>query len=80
MNYLCFLEAGAKTEPENYQRGQLDFLETHLNLWLGELSSKIEALEHAEPYLSLSRVLARYVSSDLIFLNKIIDDNKPPEN
>ncbi|MFP6682557.1 MAG: molecular chaperone TorD family protein [Gammaproteobacteria bacterium] len=68
MHYLSFLEAGTSGDQDSFRRGQRDFLELHLGVWVKELSMNLSETKELKPYAVLGSLLADVVDSDLLYL------------
>lgn len=69
MHFLTFVEAGAQ-EPAPFVRGQKDFLERHLVLWLRRFAAALTRTADSRPYGHLADLVSRFVEADLAYLTQ----------
>jgi len=82
MYYLCHQEAEsleAGEDADDYQRAQRDFLNRHPGQWVPNLSLKLEEGFAPPYYLSLGKLMNRFIQLEQKHIESVVSKLKAPE-
>jgi DMSO reductase family type II enzyme chaperone len=74
MHFLCYREATAESDEDalSYQLAQVDFMERHINRWVGLLADGVAAHSPDSLYARVTRSLNEFLAEDYSWQNSTV--------